>query len=45
MSADADLPQVVGALGACGRLADFLHCGHQEADQDGDDGNDHQQLD
>src|SRR5207302_1856762 len=34
----ADLFEVVGALDACGRLADLLHGGQQEADEDGDDG-------
>jgi hypothetical protein len=40
-----DLSEVVLALGACGGLADFLHGGQQQADQDGDDGDHHQQLD
>src|SRR5262249_9499772 len=34
----ADLLEVVLALGAGGRLADLLDGGHQQADQDGDDG-------
>jgi hypothetical protein len=41
----ADLLEVVGALHAVGRLAHLLHGGQEQADQDGDDGNHHQQLD
>ena len=41
----ADLLEVVRALDARRRLADLLHGRQQEADQDGDDGNHHQQLD
>src|SRR5262249_32890401 len=40
----ADLLEVVGALQACGGLADLLHRGEQQADEDRDDGDDHQQL-
>jgi hypothetical protein len=40
-----DLLEVVHALGPAGRLADFLHRGQQQADEDGDDGDHHQQLD
>jgi hypothetical protein len=35
-----DLLQVVGAFGSCSRLADLLHCGEEQTDQDGDDGDD-----
>jgi hypothetical protein len=45
VDAEAHLVQVVGALGACGRLAGLLHRGDEQADQDGDDGDHHQQLD
>ena len=41
----ADLLQVVDALGAAGGLAGRLHGGQQQADQDPDDRDDHQQLD
>ena len=40
-----DLLQVVAALHAGGRLANLLHGRQQQADQDRDDGDDHQQLD
>src|SRR5262249_27165223 len=36
--------QVVLALDACGGLADLLHGRQQQADEDGDDGDHHQQL-
>jgi hypothetical protein len=45
MSGQANLLEVVTALGDCGRLADLLHRGQQETDEDGNDGNDHQQFD
>ena len=41
----ADLLQVVGALHPIGGLAHLLHRRQQHADQDADDGDDHQQLD
>src|SRR5262249_34264565 len=41
---DADLMQVVLAGTACGSLADLLDGRHQQADQDGDDGDDDQKL-
>ena len=41
----ADLLEVVDALGAAGRLAGRLDGGQEQADQDGDDGDHHQQLD
>jgi hypothetical protein len=37
--------EVVLALGLVGGLAHLLDGGQQHADQDGDDGDDHQQLD
>src|SRR5262249_30724049 len=42
---NADLVQVVLAGRTCGGLADLLDSGHQQANQDGDDGDDDQQLD
>src|SRR5262249_35851707 len=42
---DAELVQVVLALRVGRGLADLLDCRQQQADQDGDDGNHHQQLD
>jgi len=41
----ADLVEVVFALGVGGGLADLLDRGHQQADQNRDDGDHHQQLD
>jgi hypothetical protein len=41
----ADLLQVVGALGPAGGLPRGLHRRQQQRDQDADDGDDHQQLD
>src|SRR5262249_21718870 len=41
----ADLLQVVLTLHSGGGLADLLHGGQQQADEDGDDGDHHQQLD
>jgi hypothetical protein len=41
----ADLFQVVLAAHPGGRLADLLDGGQEQADQDGDDGDHHQQLD
>src|SRR5262249_9058103 len=41
----ADLLEVVLALGAGGGFADFLDGGQEQADEHGDDGYDHQQLD
>ena len=43
--AQADLLEVVLALGTGGGRTDLLHRGQQQSDQDRDDGNDHQQLD
>jgi hypothetical protein len=40
-----DLLEVVLTLQARGRLADLLDGRHEQANQDGDDRNDHQQLD
>ena len=45
VNAQADLLQVVGAIDAAGRFAHLLHRRQQQADQHGDDGDDHQQLD
>jgi hypothetical protein len=41
----AELLEVVGALDAGGGLADLLDGGQQQADQDGDDGDDDEQFD
>jgi hypothetical protein len=41
----ADLLEVVLALEPCRGLADLLHRGHQEGDQDRDDGDDHEEFD
>ena len=41
----ADLLEVVDALGTPGGLAGRLHGGQQQRDQDGDDGDHHQQFD
>ena len=43
--AQADLLEVVDALGAAGGLAGRLHRRQQQADQHGDDRDHHQQLD
>jgi hypothetical protein len=42
---EADLFEVVLALGPRGSGPDFLDGGQEQADQDGDDGGDHQQFD
>src|SRR5207244_12101687 len=42
---DAELPQVVFALGAVGGLADLLDRGQKQPDENGDDGDDDQELD
>jgi hypothetical protein len=36
--------EVIGTLRACGGLTDLLHGRDQQRDQDGDDGDDHEQL-
>jgi len=41
----AELLQLATALHASGGLADLLNGGQEQADQDGDDGDHHQQLD
>src|SRR5262249_33438591 len=38
MAGPAELLEVVGALDASGSLADLLHRGQQQANEDGDDG-------
>src|SRR5207248_2350836 len=45
MTGKAQLLEVVRTLGTSRCLADFLHGGHEERDQDSNDGNDHKQLD
>jgi len=42
---EAELVHVVDAGRAAGGLADLLDGGEQQADEDGDDGDHHQQLD
>ena len=42
---EADLLEVIRALGAASRLASCLHRGQQKSDEDGDDRDDHQELD
>src|SRR5262249_42875230 len=42
---EGELLEVVGAAYAAGRLAHFLDGGDEQADEDGDDGDHHQQLD
>jgi hypothetical protein len=44
MSSQPDLPQMILALSAAGRLASRLHGGQKQRDQHADDGNYHQQL-
>src|SRR5262245_44340842 len=44
VSGHAHLLEVVGALDAAGGLAHLLHRGQEQADEDGDDGDHHQQL-
>src|SRR5262249_53109810 len=45
LGGEAELLEVVLAAHAVGGLADLLHRGQKQADQDRDDGNHHQQLD
>ena len=45
VAGEADLLEVVGALDTGRGVADFLHGRQQHRDQDGDDGDDHQQFD
>src|SRR5207253_7295852 len=42
---EADLLEVVRTLGACGGLTDLLDGRDEQADENGDDGDHHQQLD
>ena len=42
---EAELFQVVGAGHAVGSFAHLLHGRHKQGDEDGDDGNHHQQFD
>src|SRR5262249_12122382 len=42
---DAHLPEVVAGLDACGGLTDLLHGREQQADENGDNGDDYQKLD
>jgi hypothetical protein len=37
--------EVVGALHACGGLANLLHSGKEKANENGNDGNDDEELD
>jgi hypothetical protein len=45
MEGKADLPKVVGALGARGGIAHLLDGGENQAEEDGDNGDDHEQFD
>jgi hypothetical protein len=45
LDGQAHLLEVVGALKVAGHHAHLLDGGEEEADQDGDDGHHHQQLD
>jgi len=45
VAGDGELLEVVAALRPCGGFAHLLDGGQQEADEHGDDGDDHQQLD
>ena len=45
MQGQHQLPEVVFALGAAGGLAGLLHGGHEQADENANDGDDHQQFD
>src|SRR5207253_2777395 len=45
VTGQADLLEVVQALVAVGRLADLLHRRDEQANEDGDNGDHHQQLD
>src|SRR5438105_3750202 len=45
LDGQANLLEVVGALRARGRFAYLLHRRQKQADQDGNDGDHHQQLD
>jgi hypothetical protein len=45
VASDAQLLEVIAALRACGGFADLLDGGQQQADQDRDDGDDHQEFD
>ena len=42
---DAELLEIVGALGAAGRVAGHLYGGQEERNEDADDGDNNQQLD
>jgi hypothetical protein len=45
VASEAELLEVGGALDAVAGLAHFLDRWHQQRNEDGDDGNHHQQLD
>ncbi len=45
MQGQPDLLEVIGAFAPRGRFANLLHGRQQQADQDGDNGDDDQQLD
>src|SRR5437870_1273991 len=45
LKGDGQLTKIAHALRARGRLTHLLHGRQEQADQDGDDGDDHQQLD
>ena len=45
MESEADLLEIVDALGAPGRLSGRLYSGHDQPHENADDGDDDQQLD
>src|SRR5262249_1443247 len=44
VDSQSELFEIIAALHACRRFADLLDGGQQQADEDGDDGDHHQQL-
>lgn len=45
LECEAELFDVIDALGSASSFASLLNCGQQESDEDGNDGDDHQQFD
>lgn len=45
LEGESELFDVVNALGSAGSFAGLLDCGKQQGDEDGNDGDDHQQFD
>jgi hypothetical protein len=44
MARNTYLPEVVDTIGPVGRIARALHCGHEKAQEQGNDRDDHEQL-